>query len=65
MVAARSVEPHLDGPAHRVPALPGVFGQSTGFPRVLDALRARGFSESDLAKVAGANWDRLFRANWG
>ncbi|KXX58988.1 dipeptidase [Rhodococcus sp. LB1] len=44
---------------------PEWFGQSTGFPLVIDGLRGRGFSESDLAKVAGGNWDRLFRANWG
>lgn len=44
---------------------PAWFGQSTGFPLILEALRGRGFNEVDLGKVNGGNWERLFRANWG
>jgi membrane dipeptidase len=43
---------------------PEWFGQSTGFPVILQELRNRGFSETDVAKLAGGNWERLFRANW-
>lgn len=43
---------------------PGWFGQSAGYPIILDALRGRGFTEADIEKIAGGNWERLFRANW-
>lgn len=43
---------------------PHWFGQSAGYPSIREALSERGFSNSEVEKVAGGNWQRLFRANW-
>ena len=43
---------------------PDWFKTPAQFPGVLDALRAKGFSEEELAKVCGGNWLRLFRASF-
>ncbi len=39
-------------------------GDVAGLPRLLDALRAAGFGERDLAKLAHENWLRVLRATW-
>ena len=44
--------------------LPAELGGVAGTPKVLDALRAAGFSESDLEAVAWDNWRRVLDAWW-
>jgi membrane dipeptidase len=39
-------------------------GDVTGLPDVLAALRDRGFTEADIAKVAHENWRRVLSATW-
>ncbi len=44
---------------------PDWFRSPADFPRVIDALGRRGFSDEDVRKVAGGNWLRLFRDSFG
>ncbi len=44
--------------------MPGDLGDVTGLPRLLEALRAAGFSESDLGRIARSNWERVLRETW-
>ena len=44
---------------------PSWFDSPAKFPNVLEALKARGFSREELAKIAGGNWLRLFRESFG
>ena len=44
--------------------LPAELGGVAGTPKVLDALRAAGFSEADLEAVAWDNWRRVLDAWW-
>lgn len=44
---------------------PSWFKSPVDFPNVLAALRKRGFTDADVAKVAGGNWLRLFRKSFG
>jgi membrane dipeptidase len=44
--------------------MPEQLGDVTGLPAVLDALRAAGFGEADLVKVAHGNWRRVLDATW-
>lgn len=44
---------------------PAWFRSPEAFPNLLAALRARGFSSTDTAKIAGGNWLRLFRESFG
>ncbi|HET8978530.1 MAG TPA: dipeptidase [Solirubrobacteraceae bacterium] len=44
--------------------IPDELGDVAGLPRLLDALRAAGFSEKDLAAIAWDNWRRVFAAWW-
>ena len=44
--------------------IPAELGGVAGTPKVLDALRAAGFSEADLEAVAWDNWRRVFDAWW-
>jgi len=44
--------------------MPAPLGDVTGLPALLDALRAAGFAEADLPKVARANWRRVLEATW-
>jgi membrane dipeptidase len=45
-------------------AIPDEIGDVTGLPRVLEALRAAGYGDDDLRKVAHGNWLRVLREVW-
>jgi membrane dipeptidase len=45
--------------------IPAELGDVAGVPKLLDALRAAGFSETDLAGIAWDNWRRVLGAWWG
>jgi membrane dipeptidase len=45
-------------------SVPSVVADVTGLPRVVDALRAAGFDESDLEKMTNANWLRVLGKTW-
>ena len=45
--------------------VPAVIGDAAGLPRLLDALRDRGWGEAELAKFAHENWLRVLKAIWG
>jgi membrane dipeptidase len=45
--------------------IPAELGDVTGLPAVLDALRAAGFGDGDVEKVAWANWRRVLGVTWG
>ena len=44
---------------------PDWFLSPEAFPNVVVALKGRGFSGEDVAKIAGGNWLRLFRESFG
>ena len=44
--------------------MPLELGDVTGLPRLMAALRARGYGETDLAKITHQNWLRVFRQTW-
>jgi membrane dipeptidase len=44
--------------------IPDAVGDVAGMPRVLDALRDAGFSESDIDAIAWGNWRRVLAAWW-
>jgi membrane dipeptidase len=44
--------------------MPTELGDASGLPRVLDALRAAGFSEPELEAIAWDNWRRVLEAAW-
>lgn len=46
-------------------SMPEDLQDAEGLPRLLDALRAVGFDEPALRKVAHENWLRVLRATWG
>ncbi len=43
---------------------PRALGDVTGLPRLLDAIRATGFSEAEMEQIAWANWRRVLEACW-
>jgi microsomal dipeptidase-like Zn-dependent dipeptidase len=43
---------------------PKWFRSPTDFPKLLEAIAKRGFSDAELGKIAGGNWLRLFRQTW-
>lgn len=45
--------------------VPAALGDVAGLPRLLDALRAAGFGEAELERIAWANWRRVLEAAWG
>ena len=45
--------------------MPDPLRDATGLPRLLDALRAVGFSEEELHQIAYRNWVRVLKATWG
>lgn len=47
------------------PAQPGWFENSTGFPGILEGLRAVGFNEDEVARIAGGNWLDFFERSFG
>jgi membrane dipeptidase len=44
--------------------IPAAVGDVAGMPRVLDALRATGFTDGELEAIAWGNWRRVFGAWW-
>jgi membrane dipeptidase len=44
--------------------IPSELGDVTGLPRLLDALRADGFTEDEVEKIAWGNWRRVLGASW-
>jgi membrane dipeptidase len=44
--------------------VPDELGDAAGLPRVVEALRDRGYSETDVAKLAHGNWLRVLRQTW-
>jgi len=44
--------------------MPAELGDVAGLPRVIEAMRAHGFDESDVRKVAHENWLRLLERTW-
>jgi membrane dipeptidase len=44
--------------------MPAALGDAAGLPRLLDAFRAAGYSEADLAALAHGNWLRVLGATW-
>ncbi|BBL78162.1 hypothetical protein RxyAA322_00160 [Rubrobacter xylanophilus] len=45
--------------------VPRELGDASGLPRLLAALRERGYGEAELRKLAHENWLRVLRATWG
>jgi membrane dipeptidase len=45
--------------------IPRELGDVTGLPRLLDALRAAGFSEAEVRAIAWDNWRRVLATAWG
>lgn len=44
--------------------IPDAIGDVTGLPRVVEALRDRGYDDGALAKITHGNWLRVLRATW-
>lgn len=44
--------------------IPAALGGAAGLPRLVDALRARGYDEEALAKITHGNWLRVLAATW-
>jgi membrane dipeptidase len=44
--------------------IPNEMGDVTGLPKLIDALRAQGFDEAALAKIAYRNWLRILDQTW-
>jgi membrane dipeptidase len=44
--------------------VPSALGDVSGLPRLLDALRADGFTEDELERIAWGNWRRVLEAAW-
>jgi membrane dipeptidase len=44
--------------------MPAALGDVSGLPAVLDALRAAGFSDSEVAGIAFGNWRRVLETIW-
>ena len=44
--------------------IPAAVGDAAGMPRVLDALRAVGFTDAELAEIGWGNWRRVLDAWW-
>jgi membrane dipeptidase len=44
--------------------IPAALGDVTGLPRLLDAIRAAGFSEPEMEQIAWGNWRRVLEAAW-
>jgi membrane dipeptidase len=45
--------------------IPAELGDAAGLPRVLDALRAAGFTAAELRAIAWENWRRVLETAWG
>jgi membrane dipeptidase len=44
--------------------IPAELGSAAGLPRLLDAMRAGGYDDASLRKVAHENWVRVLRKTW-
>ena len=44
--------------------IPDALGDVTGLPRLLDAIRATGFGEDEMERIAWGNWRRVLEAAW-
>ena len=44
--------------------IPRELGDAAGLPRLLDAIRAAGFSEDEMELIAWGNWRRVLEAAW-
>jgi membrane dipeptidase len=45
-------------------SVPTELGGVAGFPKLLAALRVRGYGEPEVAAIAHGNWQRVLRATW-
>ena len=45
--------------------VPRGIGDVSGLPRLLEALRGRGYDDDTLRRLAHENWVRVLRATWG
>jgi membrane dipeptidase len=45
--------------------VPAAIGDTSGLPRLIEALREHGFDEASLRKMAWENWMRVLRLSWG
>ncbi|MGH2782304.1 MAG: membrane dipeptidase, partial [Thermoleophilaceae bacterium] len=45
--------------------MPHELDSAAKLPALLDALRAFGFDEDELERIALGNWRRVLRATWG
>ena len=45
--------------------IPQSLGDASGLPKLIDALRAHGFDDEALAKIAHQNWIRVLEQTWG
>jgi membrane dipeptidase len=45
--------------------IPRDMGDVTGLPRLMNALRARGYDDAALRKIGHENWVRVLRKTWG
>lgn len=45
--------------------IPSQIGDVTGLPNLINAMRAHGFGESLIAKIASENWIRVLERTWG
>src|SRR4051794_25959914 len=44
--------------------IPSTLGDAAGLPRLLDSLRADGFTEAEVEAIAWGNWRRVLEAVW-
>ena len=44
--------------------MPAALGDVAGLPRLIDAIRDRGYGDGDIAKIAWDNWERVLAATW-
>jgi len=44
--------------------IPADLGDATGLPKILTALRERGYDDAALQKLTHQNWLRVLRATW-
>ena len=44
--------------------IPATLKDVTGLPRLLDAIRATGFSDAEMEQIAWGNWRRVLEASW-
>jgi membrane dipeptidase len=45
--------------------MPGDLKDASGLPKLMAALRDRGYDDESLRKIAYANWVRVLRETWG